>query len=92
MDKRAQEKAFAQIIAKTWLDQEFKNTFLANPEKVLAENGIQMDQIALPEMSECLTDTNFNNTAVAFAACHTGPKPDIEDPLSEPLLPWEIGA
>lgn len=40
-DKHLQErKKWAQIVAKTWSDPEFKKKLLANPNKVLNENGI----------------------------------------------------
>ncbi|MCP2729343.1 hypothetical protein [Limnofasciculus baicalensis] len=34
------EKALSKIIAKTWLDEEFKARFLSNTNEVLAENGL----------------------------------------------------
>ena len=34
------EKALSQIIAKTWLDEEFNAKFLSNTNTVLAENGL----------------------------------------------------
>ncbi len=34
------EKALSQVIAKIWLDEEFKAKFLSNTNEVLAENGL----------------------------------------------------
>src|SRR5579872_6101385 len=38
--KEAFTKAWAQIVARTWVDEEFKKKLLKNPEKVLKEMGI----------------------------------------------------
>ena len=38
------QKAYAQVIAKAWADEEFKSRLLAEPAKVLREQGI-----AVPE-------------------------------------------
>jgi hypothetical protein len=34
------QKALSQVIAKTWLDEEFNARFLSNTNEVLAENGL----------------------------------------------------
>ncbi|MGB7441875.1 MAG: hypothetical protein WA919_12460 [Coleofasciculaceae cyanobacterium] len=36
------QKVLSQVIAKTWLDEEFKQHFVANPAAVLNENGLSV--------------------------------------------------
>ncbi|HBE58994.1 MAG TPA: hypothetical protein DEG17_20000 [Cyanobacteria bacterium UBA11149] len=39
-DRIADEKAISKLIAKTWLDEEFKTKFIANTNEALEENGV----------------------------------------------------
>ncbi len=39
-DRSEAQKALSQVIAKTWLDEEFNERFLSNTNEVLAENGL----------------------------------------------------
>ena len=34
------QKKWAQIVAKAWMDESFKNELLSNPKKVMEENGM----------------------------------------------------
>jgi hypothetical protein len=36
------QKALSQIVAKTWLDEEFNSKFLSNTKAVLEENGLTL--------------------------------------------------
>jgi len=89
MEKRDQEKVFAQIIAKTWLDKSFKTAFLADPEKIMMEHGIEMANIVIPEMSEPMVDINFEEAGVQFITCINDPETGS---METPSWPWEIGA
>ncbi len=45
MKKTLEErKEYAKIIAKAWVDEEFKQRLLVEPAAVLAENGIEMPE------------------------------------------------
>jgi hypothetical protein len=39
-DNPEAQKTLSKIVAKTWLDEEFKSKFIANPNAVLEENGL----------------------------------------------------
>ncbi len=45
MKKTIEErKEYAKIIAKAWVDEDFKKRLLADPASVLAENGIEIPE------------------------------------------------
>ncbi len=50
--KEAFTKAWAQIVARTWVDEEFKKKLLKNPEKVLKEMGIEIPKGVKLELHE----------------------------------------
>jgi hypothetical protein len=37
-----QERAYAKVVAKAWADESFKRELMANPAKVLRENGFDV--------------------------------------------------
>jgi hypothetical protein len=41
-DNAEAQKVLSKIIAKTWLDEEFKSQFLSNTTEVLEENGLTL--------------------------------------------------
>ena len=46
------EKAWAKIVAKAWVDEEFKKKLLKNPEKVLKEMGVAIPSGVKLELHE----------------------------------------
>jgi hypothetical protein len=40
--KQEEYKKWQKIVAKSWEDEKFKKELIANPEKVLKENGIEI--------------------------------------------------
>ena len=41
-DNAEAQKVLSKILAKTWLDEEFKSQFLSHTNEVLAENGLTL--------------------------------------------------
>ncbi len=74
-------KKWAQVIAKAWMDPQFKKALLANPEKVLKENGVSIEKnktcrivevqknelcFVLPQKPEgALSESELKNVAAA---------------------------
>ena len=82
------QKKWAQIVAKAWMDESFKNELLSNPKKVMEENGMKFKNdfnlkiveaknseisFILPAKPEgSLSEEELKNIAAAGTSCCGG--------------------
>jgi hypothetical protein len=57
------QKALSQIVAKTWLDEEFNSQFLSNTKAVLEENGLTLPSGVEFRVNENTLVGTLTNTA-----------------------------
>jgi hypothetical protein len=53
---KGKQKEWAKVIAKAWVDEEFKKQLLADPKSVLKENGIDFPETIKVNMTESKKD------------------------------------
>lgn len=91
IDSTETQKLLSKIVAKTWLDEEFKERFLSNTNTVLEENGL-----TLPNGVECKVHENILVATLASTATSTDTTVVYEIPLpskptgltAQPIQSW----
>jgi hypothetical protein len=92
-DNPEAQKTLSKIVAKTWLDEQFKSQFLSNTNAVLEENGLTLpSDVEFRVSDNTLVGTLTNEVPDRESVVYEIPLPDKPEGLTDqPIQSWTNG-